>query len=64
MRRRDLFSLALAVTSISRAYAQAPKLRLATLSPSSRTASAERWGAFWGGMQAPGNSRDDWDHEG
>ena len=59
MRRRDLLSLALAVTSISRAQAQAPKTRLATLSPSSQTASAERWGAFWDGMQALGHSRDD-----
>ena len=59
MRRRDLLSLALAVTLISRAQAQAPKPRLATLSPSSQTASAERWGAFWDGMQALGHSRDD-----
>src|SRR5262249_41571231 len=59
MRRRDLLSLALAVTLISRAHAQAPKPRLATLSPSSQTASAARWGAFWEGMQALGHSRDD-----
>ena len=59
MRRRDLLSLALAVTSISQAHARAPKPRLATLSPSSRTASAERWDAFWEGMQALGDSRDD-----
>jgi putative ABC transport system substrate-binding protein len=59
MRRRDLLSLAFAVTSISRAQAQAPKPRLATLSPSSQTASGERWGAFWDGMQALGHSRDD-----
>ena len=59
MRRRDLLSLALAVTLISRAHALAPKPRLATLSPSSQTASAARWGAFWEGMQALGHSRDD-----
>src|SRR5262249_56917730 len=59
MRSRDLLSLALAVTLISRAHAQAPKPRLATLSPSSQTASAARWGAFWEGMQALGHSRDD-----
>jgi len=59
MRRRDLLRLALAVTSISRAHAQAPKPRLATLSPSSQTASAARWGAFWEGMQALGHSADD-----
>ena len=59
MRRRDLLSLALAVTLISRAHALAPKPRLATLSPSSQTASAARWGGFWEGMQALGHSRDD-----
>lgn len=59
MRRRNLFSLALAMTLISRAHAQAPKPRLATLSPSSQTASAERWSAFWEGMQELGYSRDD-----
>jgi putative tryptophan/tyrosine transport system substrate-binding protein len=37
----------------------APKPRLATLSPSSQTASAARWDAFWEGMQALGRSRDD-----
>ena len=58
-RRRDLLSLALAVTLISRAHALAPKPRLATLSPSSQTASAARWGGFWEGMQALGHSRDD-----
>ena len=36
----------------------APKPRLATLSPSSQTASAARWSAFWEGMQALGHSRD------
>ena len=51
MRRRDLLSLALAVMLISRGRAQAPKPQLATLSPSSQTASAARWGAFWEGMQ-------------
>jgi hypothetical protein len=45
MRRRDLLSLALAVTLTSRAVAQAPKPRLATLSPSSQIASAARWRA-------------------
>src|SRR5262249_20391444 len=59
MRRRDLLSLALAVTLTSRAHAQAPKPQLATLSPSSQTASAARWGAFWEGMQALGHSRND-----
>jgi putative tryptophan/tyrosine transport system substrate-binding protein len=49
----------LAATLISPAHAQAPKPRLATLSPSSQTASAARWGAFWEGMQALGHSRDD-----
>jgi putative tryptophan/tyrosine transport system substrate-binding protein len=59
MRRRDLLSLALAATLNSRAHAQAPKPRLATLSPSSQTASEARWGAFWEGMRALGHSRDD-----
>ena len=59
MRRRDLLGLALAVTLILRAHAQAPKPRLATLSPSSQIASATRWGAFWEGMQALGHSPGD-----
>ena len=59
MRRRDLLIQALAVTLISRAHAQAAKPRLATLSASSQTASAARWGAFWEGMQALGHSSDD-----
>jgi putative ABC transport system substrate-binding protein len=59
MRRRDLLTLALAVMLMSQAQAQAPKPRLATLSPSSQTASAGRWGAFWDGMRALGHSRDD-----
>ena len=58
MRRRELLGLVLAASAASRARAQAPKPRLATLSPSSQSASAARWGAFWEGMQALGYSRD------
>jgi putative ABC transport system substrate-binding protein len=58
VRRRELLGLVLAASAASRARAQAPKPRLATLSPSSQSASAARWGAFWEGMQALGYSRD------
>ena len=58
MRRREFLGLALTAAGASRARAQKPKPRLATLSPSSQSASAARWGAFWEGMQALGYSRD------
>ena len=58
MRRREFLGVALAAWA-SRARAQEPRPRLATLSPSSQTASAARWGAFWAGMQAFGHSPDD-----
>ena len=56
-RRELLVALGGAVAALP--LVAAPKPRLATLSPSSQTASAERWGAFWEGMQALGHSRDD-----
>lgn len=63
MRRREFLGLALAARA-SGARAEGPRPRLATLSPSSRTASAARWGAFWEGMQAFGHSPDDFVVEG
>jgi putative tryptophan/tyrosine transport system substrate-binding protein len=59
VRRREFLGLALAAAGAARARAQAPKPRLATLSPSSQSASAARWGAFWEGMQALGYSHED-----
>jgi hypothetical protein len=58
MRRREFLGLALAARA-SGARAEGPRPRLATLSPSSQTARAARWGAFWEGMQAFGHSPDD-----